>query len=742
MELLTHASAPSSRKDDEKFKRQAKAYLSFDSANIVSLHRHSDISQRSSPAAVTFSAAPVQHDESPVFLENTQDAWTALDSQLFVPSHPSEGQSIQESELNQDIDESLLPSHITSSLPSRVTRDALPPDESALLDASLMPAPKSRFLSSRANPGFDRQAQYAPTPSRPLQFDEHGTPSYLDDLSTIYPAETPLRRVSLLRASKQPRPQDDFSSPSDDVPSQLPSTYSISDMNSDPVHSDQNDVPTSSAWGSLPRGSAPQPWTGIIEEESPLKGMRSSGKRGVQRSSPLKQTQSLESPRANMSAHIQPATSSATSGQNEVSSASLDRAVNPRQQQYRAEPMQQALNSSFELRNSSASQARGTQPDNEATKPVSGIDRQEDTHAARSSFEPDFSSALQAQGTQSSDFYDPAVPKTLRRQPVNQLLSTSIDTRFSSSPEAHGTQNTSTSDTVVPAVLRKHTLDQVLPSSFESRFSSSPEDHGTPFVERESPEEKPAEASSSPSSKINLFQPREALIPTDVSTSSLRDNIVSEPLSPLEDAATPSKSSPWRPMSSASEGGRIGPEAKVEAKRRKLNSLSTPKAKPTSQEREVFKSMSTQIHPQPPPTGSGTFVSHITPQLQSQFWDSAELQGKYKPLPHRNLERSERGYWQIDTRSWSSKIQIKFWVFLQSNIGSGVSGWGVWCLRENDTEANEDEVADMELGTVKVFCWGEVVGHVWLLCYVASQARLKRVESHWIDADGEIVVRI
>ncbi|KAH0275081.1 hypothetical protein KCU91_g4821, partial [Aureobasidium melanogenum] len=740
MELLTHASAPSSRKDDEKFKRQAKAYLSFDSANIVSLHRHSDISQRSSPAAVTLSAAPGQHGESLVFLENTQDAWTALDSQLFAPSHPSEGQSIQESELNQDIDESLLPSHITSSLPPRVTRDALPSDESALLDASLMPAPKSRLLSSRANPGFDRQAQYAPTPSRPLQFDEHGTPSYLDDLSTIYPAETPLRRLSLLRASNQPRPQDDFSSPSDDVPSQLPSTYSISDINSDPIHSDQNDVPTSSAWGSLPRGSAPQPWNGIIEEESPLKGLRSSGRRSIQKSSPLKQTQSLESPRANMSAHIQPATSSATSGQNEVSSASLDRAVNPRQQQHRAEPMQQALNSSFELRNSLASQARGPQPDNEAAKPVSGIDRQEDTHAARSSFEPDFSSAPQAQATQPSGFDDSAVPRTSRRQSLNQLLPTSLDTRFSSSPEAHGTQSTNTSDTVIP--VRQHNLDQLLPTSFESRFSSSPEAHGTPFVESESPKEKPAEASSSPSSKINLFQPREAFLTTDVPTSSPADKIVSEPADLLEDAATPSKSSPWRPVSSASEGSHTGPDAAMETKRRKLNSLSTPKAKPTSQERGVFMSLPTQIHPQPPPTGSGTFVSHITPQLQSQFWDSAELQGKYKPLLHRDLEQSERGYWQIDTRSWSPKIQIKFWIFLQSNIGSGVGGWGVWCLRENDTEANEDEVADMELGTVKVFCWGEVVGHVWLLCYVASQARLKRVESQWIDADGEVVVRI
>ncbi|KAG9661530.1 hypothetical protein KCU64_g2498, partial [Aureobasidium melanogenum] len=744
MELLTHASAPSSRKDDERFKRQAKAYLSFDSANTISVNRTSDFSQTRVAVALNSSAAPVPHEESPVFLENTQDAWTALDSQLFAPSQPSDGQSVQESELDEDVDESLLPLPITSSLPPRVTYNALPPDESALLDASLMPAPKLRSVSSRVNPRSDRQAQHAPTPSRPLQPDEHGTPSYLDDLSTIYPAETPLRRVSLLRASNQPLPQDDFSSPSDDIPSQLPSTYSISDINSDLIHSDQNDAPTSSAWGSLPRGSAPQPWNGIIEEESPLKGTRSSGKRRVQNSSPLKQTQPLESPGAEMSAYVHPAHSSASPGHNDISSASLDRAVNPKQQQQRVKPVQHVFNSSSELRYSSASQARGSQPETGTARYVSGMGSQEGTtsHAARSSFEADFSSAPQAQGTQSSDVDDSAVPKTPRRQSLNQLLPTSFDTRFSSSPEAHGTQSTSTSDMVVSAALRQHTIDQPLPTSFESRFSSSPDAHGTPFVERESSREKPAEVSSSPSSKINLFQPREALILTDVPTSSPADKIVAGSTNALEDAVTPSKSSPWRPVSSASEGSCIGPEAKVEAKRRKLNSLSTPKAKPTSQEREVLKTLSIQIHPPTPPTGSDTFVSHITPQLQSQFWHSAELQGKYKPLPHRDLEQSERGYWQIDTRSWSPKIQIKFWIFLQSNIGSGVGGWGVWCLRENDTEADEGGDADAELGTVKVFCWGEIVGHVWLLCYVASQARLKRVESQWIDADGEIVVRI
>jgi hypothetical protein len=360
----------------------------------------------------------------------------------------------------------------------------------------------------------------------------------------------------------------------------------------------------------------------------------------------------------------------------------------------------------------------------------------------------------------------------LRQQILSQLLPTSFETRFSASPEAQGTPSSNADDTAALRTPRQRTLDQLPPTSFESRFSSSPEARGTPFVHGESSREKPAEASSSPSSKINLFQPRTALLSTKATSSAAGDNVRGGP-GALEIVAAPLKSSLWQPTSSASEAGpavlershsdtaidfmtpahdaRVAkralrssrvPESSIAAKRLKFASLSTPKARPNTQEKEIFKFLPIQIHPPPPPTGSDSFVSHITPQLKSQFWDSEELQGKYKPFPHRALRQSERGYWQFDTRAWSPKIQIKFWIFLQSNIGSGVSGWGIWCLRENEVTGDEDGEAEHELGIVKVFCWGEVVGHVWLLCYVASQARLKRVESQWVDADGEVVVRI
>ncbi|KAI4853978.1 hypothetical protein E4T44_00494 [Aureobasidium sp. EXF-8845] len=702
-------------------------------------------------------SAALHQDESPVFLSNTQDAWTALDSQLFASSQLSDHQSIQESDQDERADDMVLQLPIDSSLPPRVST-ALPPDESSLLNTPSTRTTNPRSFLSRANFGTQRHGQYISSPLKRLPSNEHESPSYLDGLSTVHTAETPVRRVSILRTSDTPLPQDDYSSPSDEIPSQLPSTYSLSDINSDPIHSDQNDAPTSSVWGSLPKGSAPQPWNGIIEEESPLKGIRSFGKRRAQVSSPLKQTQSLGSSEANMSSHVKPA----VLGQDETSSASLDRVFIPKQQQQHTEPAHHSITSSFELRVDEASTAPGRQKD--ATSEV-----------ARSSFESRFSSEPQAQGTPSSDVDDPSVPVMLRRQVMNQLLPTSFESRFSSSPEAQGTPSSTPGDIAALPTLKQPVLGQLAPTSFESRFSSSPEAHGTPFVQMQSYREQPTEASSSPSSKIDLFQPRAAYLPTTsaLAWSSAVETNLQRSLGASECAAVLPKSSLWRPSSSASEASpavlqrahsdtaidfttplnnarfdkptapssRV-PESSIVAKKRKFASFSTPKSKPNTQEKEIFKSLSIEIHPPPPPTGSKSFVSHITPQLSGQFWDSEELQGKYKPFPHRVLRQSERGYWQFDTRAWSHKIQIKFWIFLQSNIGSGVSGWGIWCLRENELTGDEGEEVEHELGIVKVFCWGEVVGHVWLLCYVASQARLKRVESQWVDADGEVVVRI
>jgi hypothetical protein len=63
-------------------------------------------------------------------------------------------------------------------------------------------------------------------------------------------------------------------------------------------------------------------------------------------------------------------------------------------------------------------------------------------------------------------------------------------------------------------------------------------------------------------------------------------------------------------------------------------------------------------------------------------------------------------------------------------IESGRVGWGVWYVRE---------LAELE---VRVFCWGEVVRHVYLMLYVASKSKVRKLGLKWIDAEGEVVVQM
>jgi hypothetical protein len=43
---------------------------------------------------------------------------------------------------------------------------------------------------------------------------------------------------------------------------------------------------------------------------------------------------------------------------------------------------------------------------------------------------------------------------------------------------------------------------------------------------------------------------------------------------------------------------------------------------------------------------------------------------------------------------------------------------------------------------VRVYCWGEVARHVYLMLYVASKSKVRKLGLKWIDADGEVVVQM
>ncbi|KAF2147781.1 hypothetical protein K461DRAFT_316666 [Myriangium duriaei CBS 260.36] len=176
------------------------------------------------------------------------------------------------------------------------------------------------------------------------------------------------------------------------------------------------------------------------------------------------------------------------------------------------------------------------------------------------------------------------------------------------------------------------------------------------------------------------------------------------------------------------------------------------------------------LRPPLPPTSLLPFdpSSLITPTLSNLLLDP-HLADRYHPRHiARPLRPTERGHWLFhpEATHWSPKAQWEMWDFLSRLVGSGYTGWGVWAVRsppsttttttdgagaegegrdEKDrrgTEGREGEEEEEEqgLGEVRVFCWGEVVQHVYLMLYVASKNRIRKAGPRWCDARGEVVV--
>lgn len=173
-----------------------------------------------------------------------------------------------------------------------------------------------------------------------------------------------------------------------------------------------------------------------------------------------------------------------------------------------------------------------------------------------------------------------------------------------------------------------------------------------------------------------------------------------------------------------------------------------------------------QIHPPAPPTSIAPFNTHITPSL-TYIVSSLPLERHFRPSHTTRAIRSlERGYWQLSIdNTWSSELRAKFWTFLQSFIGEGKAGWGVWCERYADIskkanaeenpedlpaetgEKTRDESGEKHASSggnelVRLYCWGETVPYIYLALFIATSRKIKEVGAAWIDASGEEVIRM
>ncbi|KKK19012.1 hypothetical protein ARAM_001479 [Aspergillus rambellii] len=206
-------------------------------------------------------------------------------------------------------------------------------------------------------------------------------------------------------------------------------------------------------------------------------------------------------------------------------------------------------------------------------------------------------------------------------------------------------------------------------------------------------------------------------------------------------------------------------------------------------------SLPLQIKPALPPVSSTPFVTHITPTLE-MLTKRLKSPRTYNPTKQtRALDRLERGYWYLpinlivlppspqrkakgldkdavevaeDPRNWDTPFFLtRFWSFLSDFIAKeGRAGWGVWCLldkREPEPEPQPQPQPESESESspraraslpqdaagisllpvaLKVYAWGEIASHIYLLLLLASERRIRKMGAHWRDSRDEVVIEM
>ncbi|KAA8648382.1 hypothetical protein EYZ11_012815 [Aspergillus tanneri] len=171
-----------------------------------------------------------------------------------------------------------------------------------------------------------------------------------------------------------------------------------------------------------------------------------------------------------------------------------------------------------------------------------------------------------------------------------------------------------------------------------------------------------------------------------------------------------------------------------------------------------------EIKPPPPPISTAQFVSHITPTL-AMLARRLKTPRYYTPVYQtRDLDTLERGYWHLrfdirdseaasssppstfttrnDSKTWEMALFSRFWSFLSEFIAKeGRAGWGVWCILEEDVDGPPLPQISHRL-KLRVYTWGEIASHVYLLLFLASERRIRKMGAQWCDGREETVIQM
>ncbi|EAW19034.1 uncharacterized protein NFIA_089920 [Aspergillus fischeri NRRL 181] len=213
----------------------------------------------------------------------------------------------------------------------------------------------------------------------------------------------------------------------------------------------------------------------------------------------------------------------------------------------------------------------------------------------------------------------------------------------------------------------------------------------------------------------------------------------------------------------------------------------TPQPDPERPPQVSLDGLPLAIKPSLPPVSKEQFVTHVTPTL-AMLTRRLKPARTYKPVKQtRDLEQLERGHWYLhinivqlerdrplgtpglqenEARNWDLACFSRFWSFLSDFISKdGRAGWGVWCILEDAPETLCSDPTDRQIMPqrttapiisdgktnphsfvrpviLKLYAWGEIALHMYLLLFLASERRIRKMGAQWRDGRDEVVIEM
>ncbi|PQE08096.1 hypothetical protein CJF31_00011960 [Rutstroemia sp. NJR-2017a BVV2] len=277
-------------------------------------------------------------------------------------------------------------------------------------------------------------------------------------------------------------------------------------------------------------------------------------------------------------------------------------------------------------------------------------------------------------------------------------------------------------------------LDETEPPAVMSTPTENPQ-MSMPLPPSANSGRKRRPAKSQSSQAENPQNARTVISNTTATSSSTTDVILQIP--PLDaqllDATTLDRPSSDDPISNAQSSGALPPNHP--RSRHKLSS-GEPAVEPLSSLRPPSPSSSNTVFTRlriegivPPTSSRELHEDDLVTKSLAKLIAVEGIRECYQPCKKtRELRGLERGYWFFHTNEIDQPLRHRIWNYLNKFISRGDAGWGVSVERAEDW------------ATIRVNCWGQIVEHIYLLVFIASDNKIRGKEASWIDGGAEVVV--